>query len=77
MKDPAEFFKLYDDYCFFKNPKNGFPLFTLEQYREYEHELELDEECRAEQEAENAWLRHAENQVDEGFERWEWSRLYS
>lgn len=72
-----EFYKDWDSYCFFKNPKNGFPLMTKEEYDYYVQFEMYKDEHEAEIEAENAWLRHAENQVDYGFEQWEHSRLYS
>lgn len=73
MKDPQGFFKVYDDYCFFQNPKNGFSLMTQDEFYEYNQQL-LEEE--GEQYAESAWLRHAESASldDYGFEEWERNR---
>lgn len=76
MKNTELFFRDYDEYCFFKNPANGFGLFTKDEYDEYIHQCEMDEEVQAEIEAENAWLRKAESASidDYGFERWEFER---
>ena len=69
-----EHYKMYDQYCWFKDPSNGYGLLTEQELAEMEM---YDYEARAEQEAENAWLRKAESQCDPGFEQWEHSRLYS
>ena len=73
MKNPELFFKDWDDYCFFQNPKNGYPLLSQEEYYEMNQHME---EHQAEMEAEGAWLRHAERTTldDMGFEEWERSR---
>ena len=69
-KDPQTQYELWDEYC-------NCTLMTRLEYFEHLEFEEMDAEHRAEMEAENAWLRHAENQVDYGFEQWEHSRLYS
>lgn len=68
------YYKDWDDYCYFQNPKNGFPLMNQTEYDEYCQRMDYEDEHEAEIYAENAWLRHAENQYDDGFERWEWER---
>lgn len=70
MRNAQEFFEMYDEYC-------SSHLMTKEEYDYYCQEQDYNEQHEAEQYAENAWLRHAENQVDPGFEQWEHSRLYS
>jgi len=77
MKNAQEFFEMYDSYCYFTNPANGFSLMTQKEYDYYCQELDYEAEHEMEIESESAWLRHAENQVDHGFEEWEHSRLYS
>ena len=76
MKNAQEHYKLWDQYCWFENPKNGFSLFSKE---EYEHMVYQDEVHQAEMEAENAWLRKAEQASydDMAFEKWEWERMYT
>ena len=71
-----EHYEAWEEYCFFKNPING-GLYTKEDYEEHCYREQCIAEHEMEMEAENAWLRHAENQVDYGFEQWEHSRLYS
>ncbi len=46
-------------------------LMTAEEYDEY---LMYVAEAEGEADAENAWLRHAECGIDDGFERWEADR---
>ena len=46
-------------------------LMTAEEYDEY---LMYHAEAKAESDAENAWLRHAECGIDDGFEQWEAAR---
>lgn len=74
--DLHEYYKIYDQYCWFENPANGFALFTKE---EYEMMVAQDEEHQAEMEAENAWLRKAEETTyeDMAFEKYEWERMYT
>lgn len=74
MRNAQEFFEMYDSVCFHKNPKNESPLMTKEEYDYYVQFMMYNDQHEAEQYAENAWLRHAENQVDYGFEQWEQSR---
>jgi len=71
---PQDFFKDYDDYCWFSDPKNGSPLMTSQEYQDYVEYMYQAEEHQAEMEAENAWLRKAEEGIDDGFDRWEWER---
>lgn len=75
MKNPQQFFKDFDDYCFWKNPING-GLYSKEDYEEYLLRLNYEEQHEAEQYAENAWLRHAEQASydDMAFEKYEWER---
>ena len=75
MFNPQEFFKIYDDYCFFQNPANGFGLMSKDEYHEY---MCCQAEYEAEQYAESAWLRHAEmgSMEDYAFERYEHERMY-
>ena len=61
----------YKDYCWFSDPKNGSPLMTQEDYWQMSA---YEEEHEAEQYAENAWLRKAEEGIDDGFDEWERSR---
>lgn len=77
MKNAQEFFEMYDSYCWFTNPVNGFPLMTKAEYDYYCQEQDYNDQHEAEQYAENAWLRHAESQYDYDFERWEQGRVYS
>jgi hypothetical protein len=75
MRNAQEFFEMYDSVCFHKDPKNESPLMNkkeLDDYQEFESYKDMHE---AEQYAESAWLRHAENQVDYEFEQWENSRV--
>lgn len=76
MKNAQEHYELWDQYCWFENPKNGFSLFSKQEYAEYQDQL-MEEQ--AEMEAENAWLRKAEQASldDMGFDRWEWERMYT
>lgn len=76
MRNPEKFFKDWDNYCWFQNPKNGFGLMTKEEYDQMEAEADYDRSCI---EAENAWLRKAEsaNYDDMAFEKWEWERMYT
>ena len=67
----------YDDYCYFTDPKNDPSLMTQKEYDLYCQRMQYEDEHEAEQYAENAWLRYAENQYDPGFEQWEHSRMYS
>jgi hypothetical protein len=71
-----EHYEMWDDYCFFKNPSNGYALMTKDEYLMME---EYAEQEYAEQQAENAWLRQAEMATydDMAFEEYEHSRLYA
>jgi hypothetical protein len=75
LKNAEQFFKDWDMYCLFKNPATGYSLYTKDEYEEY---LAYMDQHEAEQEAENAWLRHAESASydDMAFERYEWERMY-
>lgn len=67
-------FDLYDEYCFCCDTSNkDFEFMTAEEKAEEDYYFE---EAKAEQEAENAWLRAAEAPTydDYGFERWEAER---
>jgi len=46
-------------------------LMTADEYDEYLWQIEM---AKAESDAENAWLRHAECGIDDGFEQWEAAR---
>lgn len=74
MRDKEQYYKDWDDYCWFSNPKNGFPLMSIKEYDEYCQRLQYEDEHEAEQYAENAWLRKAEQGIDDGFDEWERSR---
>jgi hypothetical protein len=73
-QSPQEFFEDYDNYCFHKDPKNNSSLFSKSEYEDYLEFQYYDDMHTAEQEAENAWLRKAEEGIDDGFDRWEWER---
>ncbi len=71
-----ELWKEYSN-CAAAHALSGQALMTEKEYKEFLMFEEMEAEQAAEQWAENAWLRHAENQYDPGFEQWEHSRLYS
>ena len=66
-----EFYSDWDVYCFHKDPKNGYALMTQDDYYQMN---QYEAEHEAEQYAENAWLRKAEQGIDDGFDEWERSR---
>jgi hypothetical protein len=66
------YYKDWDDYCYFQDPKNGFPLMSGEEFNDYVEYMNESQE--AEIHAENAWLRKAEQGIDDGFDRWEFER---
>jgi hypothetical protein len=68
--DIQTFYKIYDQYCLFKNPVTGFALMTKDEFDEMCY---WDEVHQAEQDAENAWLVHAERTTNDdiGFEQHE------
>ena len=68
-----EHYEAWDEYCLFSDPSYGFPLMTRQEYEEMEYADAVAEQ-EAEIYAENAWLRKAEQGVDDGFEQWERSR---
>jgi hypothetical protein len=70
MKNPEQYFKDWDDYCYLQNPKNGYALLSQEEMNQHM------EEDQAIIEAEGAWLRYAERTTmeDMGFEQYERSR---
>jgi hypothetical protein len=73
LRNSQEFFDTWDDYCFYKDPKNGSALMTEQELAERQHH---EEAAEFEHEIELHLTRMLENQTDPGFERWENERVF-